>query len=412
MLLSKSTLTNYIYKNRVKILWIIATILLFYFTLFSVNKINEPSYGFASYYTASRLLIEGENVAGFYNDDWFRLKVEKYVPGVDEVYLVNMPTTALILVPIAALDYSTARSIWIIFNLIFLFVTTLIIIKQMKLNEEWLPLSLILILLFQPLYANISFGQIYIFIFCLLVFAWFAYQAGNEKLAGVLIGFVFIVKTAALFMPILFLIKKKWKALMWFVLTVLCLIFLTLPILGLDPWLAYLNTLLSYASSPTLSVTAYQSVHSFFHHFLFFDEKWNLFPLAHLPLIAIVLTILFSLTILIITVIGANKIKKPDLAFGIFLIISIILNPASIDYHYMIMMIPILISFEWLNGSNSSINWSLFIISFVLIAASIPYISPKVTKGLLAVFAYPKLYGALGFLLLYLKVAFKKEYYV
>lgn len=389
----------------------IATILLFYFILFSVNKINEPSYGFTSYYTASRLLIEGENVAAFYNDDWFGSKVEEYVPGVDEVYLVNMPTTALVLVPIAALDYSTARSIWIIFNLIFLFITALIFLKQMKLNRNWLPLSVLLILMFQPLYANISFGQIYIFIFCLLVLAWFAYQAGNEKLAGVLIGFVFIVKTAALFIPILFLIKKKWKALIWFVLTVLCLFIITLPILGLDPWLAYLKTLLSYASSPTLSLTAYQSVHSFFHHFLFFDEKWNLFPLANLPLLAKVLTILFSSIILIITTIGAYRIKKPDIAFGIFLIISIILNPASIDYHYMIMLIPILISFEWLNESNSRLNWSLFIISFVLIAASIPYTSPKVTKGLLAVFTYPKLYGALGFLLLYLRVAFKKEYY-
>lgn len=399
---------NSVVRYRIQILWVFVIILICYLSFFSLKKLSIPSYGFASYYTASRLLIEGENVAGFYNEDWFRLKVEIYVSGVDEVYLVNTPTTALILVPIASLDYSTARSIWIIFNLIFLFATALILIKQMKLNKEWLPLSVLLILLFQPLYANISFGQIYIFIFCLLVLAWFAYQAGNEKLAGVLIGFVFILKTAALFMPILFLIKKKWKALIWFVLTVLCLFILTLPILGLDPWLAYLKTLLSYASSPTLSLTAYQSVHSFFHHFLFFDEKWNLFPLAHLPLLAKVLTILFSSIILIITAIGAYRIKKPDLVFGIFLIISIILNPASIDYHYMIMLIPILISFEWLNGSNSRLNWSLFIISFVLIAASIPYTSPQVTKGLLAVFAYPKLYGALGFLLLYLRAAFKK----
>lgn len=401
---------NSLVKYRIQILWVVVIILIFYLSFFSLKKLSIPSYGFASYYTASRLLIEGENVAEFYNDDWFRIKVEKYVPGVDEVYLVNMPTTALNLVPIAALDYSTARSIWIIFNLVFLFVTALIIIKQKKFNKVWLPLSVLLILLFQPLYANISFAQIYIFILCLLVYAWFAYQSGNEKLAGVLIGLVFIVKTAAIFIPIVFLIKKKWKALIWFVLTILCLFGLTLPILGLDSWVAYLNKLMKYSSSPTLSVTAYQSVHSFFHHFFFFDEKWNLFPLVHLPFLAKALTILFSVIILIVTVIGANKINKPDQTFGIFLIISIILNPASIDYHYLIMLIPILISFEWLIGSNSRLNWSLFIISFVLIAASIPYISPKVTKDLFAIFAYPKLYGALGFLFLYLRAAYKKEY--
>jgi len=398
-------------KYKIQILWVIVIILFCYLIFFSLKKLSIPSHGFATYYTASKLLIEGKSAANFYDDDWFSARVEEKVPGIYEVYLVNLPTTALVLVPIAALEYSTARSIWIIFNLIFLFVTALIIVKQMKLNEVWLPLALLLILLFQPLYANVSFGQIYIFIFCLLVFAWFAYKSGNEKLAGALIGLVFILKTAALFIPILFMMKKKLKAFMWFVLTVLCLFITTLPILGLDPWLAYLNKLMSYSSSPTLSVTAYQSVHSFFHHFFFFDEKWNLFPLADLPLLAKVLTILFSLMILLVTVIGANKIKKPDPAFGIFLIISIILSPASIDYHYVILLIPILISFEWLKGSKSRLNWSLFIISFILIAASIPYISPKITKGLLAIFAYPKLYGALGFLFLYLQAAYKKESY-
>jgi hypothetical protein len=34
----------------------------------------------------------------------------------------------------------------------------------------------------------------------------------------------------------------------------------------------------------------------------------------------------------------------------------------------------------------------------LLIALFLPYISPKITRSLLAVFAYPKLYGAIGIL--------------
>lgn len=392
-------------KYNIQILWVCVIIFFCFLIYFSIKKLSVPSHGFASYYTASKMIIEGENIADFYDDDWFSTKVEEKVPGIYEVYLVNLPTTALVLVPIAALDYSTSRSIWIIFNLILLFVTVLVIIKQMKLSDIWLPLALLIILLFQPLYTNISFGQIYIFIFCLLAFAWFTYKSGNEKLSGILIGLVFIIKTAALFIPVLFLIKKKWIALLWFLLTVLCLFIITLPVLGLDSWSTYINKMISYSSSPTLSVTAYQSVHSFFHHFFVFDEKWNPYPPAHLPTLAKVLTILFSFIVLSVTVIKSYKINKPEQTFGIFLIISVILNPASIDYHYMIMLIPILILFGWLTESSSKLSWSVFIISFILIAASIPYISPKITKGLLAVFAYPKLYGALGLLFLYLRVA-------
>jgi hypothetical protein len=45
----------------------------------------------------------------------------------------------------------------------------------------------------------------------------------------------------------------------------------------------------------------------------------------------------------------------------------------------------------------------------LLIAVFLPYISPKVTGGLWAVFAYPKLYGAIGLLGLLLFAAYKSK---
>lgn len=371
---------------------------------------SRPSHGFASYYTASNLLIEGENVADFYDDDWFSSKVEKYIPGVYELYLVNMPTTALIFLPLANFDYTTAKLIWNIFNIVFLAVIVGLIIKRMHYREIWLPLFLILFLTFQPLYANISFGQFYIFIFCLLVLAWFAYESGNELLLGIIIGMVIIPKIAGVFLLILLALNKKWKSLLWIFVTVFFLIITTLPLLGLDSWFTYVNKLLRYTSSPTLSVTAYQTMHSYFHHFFVFDEQWNSEPLINLPFLAKSLTIFFSVLILIITIIIAFKNKKSDLVFGSFIIIGIILSPASIDYHYMLMLIPILILFNWLIKNSSTVLWIIFLISFALIAASLPYISPKITSGLWAVFAYPKLYGALGFWALSLRVSYISKF--
>jgi hypothetical protein len=317
-----------------------------------------------------------------------------------------MPTTALVFLPIANFDYKTAKIIWTIFNILFLTVAIGLIISRMKLEGIWLPLVFIILFSFQPLYANISFGQVYILIFCLLVLAWFAYESGNEKLLGIIIGLVFIFKTAGAFLLILLALKKKWRSLRWFFAVALFLFVVTLPIFGVDSWLAYLNKLLDYSSSPTLSVTAYQTIHSFFHHLFVFDVKWNSEPLINLPLLGKSMSLFFTLIILTVTIIFAIKSKKSEIIFGSFIIVGIILSPPSIDYHYMLMLIPILILLNWLIKNPSPFMWVFFAISFLLIAASLPYISPNITSGHWALFAYPKLYGALGLWFLSLRVSY------
>jgi hypothetical protein len=401
---------NNVLRYKIQILWVIASVMAAYFIFFTVKNATLPSFGFASYYTASKLLIEGEDPADFYDENWFASKVEKYVPGVYEIYLVNMPTTALIFLPIANTDYNSARFVWIFFNLFLSAFMVGLIIRRMKFEGIWLPFILILFFSFQPLYANISFGQVYIFIFFLLVLAWFAYGLANETSLGFILGCVFILKSAGLLLWILLAFQKKWKSLISIFATVTILIITTLPFVGLDSWLAYGNKVISYTSSPTLSVTAYQTIHSFCHHFFVFDSHWNPDPLVNLPFVATALTMIFSFLILIVTSINALIFKKSDLAFGSFIIAGLILSPATIDYHYVLILIPVIILIKWLKINPSVSMWTIFSFSFILIALSIPYTSQKVTSGLWAIFAYPKLYGALGLWGLSLRASYVSKF--
>ncbi len=152
-------------KNRNRILWGVVVILAVYFIYFVVINASRSTQGFASYYTASKLLADGENVRRFYDDDWFSGNVKRFVPEVYEIYNVNMPTTALIVLPLVSFDYSTARIIWTIVNFIILFAAVLFLIQKFNYKEFWTPLILILFLSYQPLYANILFGQAYILIY-------------------------------------------------------------------------------------------------------------------------------------------------------------------------------------------------------------------------------------------------------
>jgi hypothetical protein len=84
------------------------------------------------------------------------------------------------------------------------------------------------------------------------------------------------------------------------------------------------------------------------------------------------------------------------MVFGAFIIAGVILSPVSLDYHYTILLLPILLLIAWIRKNPSILLWILLLIFVVLITADTPYTSSRISGGGWAVFAYPKLYGAIG----------------
>ena len=389
----KSTISK-LNQFKIYLLWGIALTLAVYFSHFIISNADSPKHGFASYYTSAKLLSEGEDVSRFYDNDWFSSKVKNFVPEIYDIYHVNFPTTTLIFLPLSGFDYSAAKIIWTIFNLCIFVITIFFLIKSFK--KIHLPLIIILVLSFQPLYANFLFGQAYVFIFCLLALAWYAYKTDRDGLLGLIIGVIFIVKSTSFIFFILLLIQKKWRSFLWAVLTALFVAVSTLPWIGFEAWYTYTEKLMNYVSHPSLSVTAYQTIHSFFQHFTILNHQWNPTPIINLPILGKILSILSIFIVLVYSSVKAHQLKKSDLAFGAFVVAGLIISPVSIDYHYTIIILPILILLKRVLQNQSQIALAALILFAGLIAAYIPYTSSKVTVGWLAIFAYPKLYGAAG----------------
>lgn len=394
------------YKIKNQILWTVAVILFIYLIYFVVVNAGKETHGFASYYTASKLLLSGENVSMFYNDDLFSERVKEFVPGVYEIYHVNTPAMSLVTLPFVVFDFITAKVFWTIINLLVLALTTRFLLTWLKFDKQRSLLTIIMILCFQPLYANVFYGQIYLLIFCLLIFAGSAYSSGNYKLLGIILGFIIVIKLAGLILLVLLIVQKKWRSLVWTFIIMTTMVVISFSFVGVESWFVYAESLMKYFSSPTLSVTAYQTVHSFFSHLTEYDQQWNPEPLINLPLLGKVLIYLSTIVVLGAICYFANKIKNADLTFGIFIIAGIILSPASLDYHYIIILIPLMIFIKNFYPVESGWIHLGLIMVYVLIAAAIPYTSPKVTGGFLSVFAYPKLYGAVGLLVLFFLSAF------
>lgn len=381
---------------KICLLWGLAVLLAFYFLHFVILNSDTPSHGFASYYTASRLLIEGEEVSRFYNNDWFSSKVKTYVPGIYEIYHVNFPTTTLLLLPLSAFNYTTAKVLWTIFNMLLLFSTIAFLLKKFQFEKMWIPAVLILVFCFQPLYANFSYGQAYMFVFFLLVLAWYAYKTDRDLLLGLIIGFIFIMKSTSSVFFIFLLIQRKWQSFIWALFTVFLVVLLSLPWIGLNAWTVYTEKFISFVSHPSLSVTAYQTIHSLLSHITIFHEQWNPVPIINLPELGKATAIFAVLAILAFTTIRLFNSQKSDLAFSAFVVIGLIVSPVSLDYHYTVMILPVFLSLKLMSKNQSKVVWCVLILFIILIASYIPYTSPKVTEGWIAVLAYPKLYGAAG----------------
>lgn len=391
---ARATLDDRWYRPARLGLWLLILLLALRFAFFVADAAARPSNGFVAYYVAARLVKDGADVGRFYDDAWFRSAIARYGPAVNDIYNVSPPTTALLLLPLAGFSYAGARSVWTLFNLVCLVGVGVWLMWQSDLRGLWVPSFAVLMLAYQPLYANFAQGQAYVLLLAWLVVAWYGYRHQRAWLLGISLGLMLVFKTAGVLLWPLLLIRRRWRALVWGTLTVLVVSLASLPWLGLGTWRTYFRLLPRLSAQPEMAVTAYQTQLSFFRHLFTFDERWNPAPLLHAPALGTWLPRLGIAAVAGISAYAAYTTDRDDLAFAAFAVATVLLSPVSLDYHYTLLLLPIAILVAWVQ--ERAWSWPAFVlgISAILIAADLPYQSPRLAAGALALLAYPKLYGA------------------
>ncbi|MBI3732988.1 MAG: DUF2029 domain-containing protein, partial [Chloroflexi bacterium] len=423
----------------------------------------RPTAGFGYLYTAARLLQQGFAVSRFYDNAWFGARVGEYAPGVFDLYSPNPPTVSLILLPLAGLDYASARGIWMLFNLICLsgIVGVLGAVGGHR-RGVWVLAFIALALAYQPLYAVFRDAQVYGLLLGLLVAAWYGYRRRRDGWLGAALGLLLVFKLAGLWLWPLLVVERRWRALAWGAATALAVCVVSLPWLGIEAWLAGFRALAELGGQPSNAVTAYQTLMSLTRHLTTYDAQWNPSPWLDWPALG---AWLFGLGFLMITGLSlyqAHRSGASNLAFAALVAAGVILSPSSLDYHYLLMLLPIaLLIAEWqrrvtrfnfrlviddfrltIINHTSKINArhtpavvqraastgsgrtefipvvrgvlralagtpvrgefnarrlapALLLIAIALIAADLPYRSPRLAEGAWALLAYPKLAGAM-----------------
>jgi len=379
------------------VLWLVTAALAVRFALFAVSVARRPSDGFAAYYTAARLLRTDVPVSRFYDDAWFGARVAADAPGVRDIYFVNPPPAALILLPLADLSYGDARAIWTALNVLLLAAALGWMLRELGMRGALVPLFLIAALASQPLIAEFHQGQAYVLLLFLLVAAWSGYRRGRPALLGITLGTALVLKTAGVLLLPVLVVQRRWSAVAWTVGSAAAIALASLPRMGLSAWWAYAGTLRRLTTEPDLAVTAYQAAPGLVRHLTTPDATWNPAPLLDVAAAGRVAGLALSLGIVALVLVLAYRLPEQfDLCCAAALLAGIIVSPVSLDYHYPLLLLPLILLLARVTRAPVNPGPALALAAgWLLIAVDLPYRTTSMGVGLRALLAYPKLYGAL-----------------
>jgi hypothetical protein len=388
---------------------------------------GELSYGFAAYYTAARLVREGVDMDPFYENRWFQDRtIEQGFVDTPDIFFPNPPPMALLLLPLSGLSARDADVIWTLANVAMLVAAMAVVIDTLRRaglvvdrRSPVLWAFVALVAIYKPVWQAIYYGQAYILLLLWLSLAMRAYVLGQDRRLGLWLGLMFVTKTAGSLLWTLLVFGRRFRAFAWGIGTIVVTAVGASPLLGWSVWWRYVERLPGLVNQPWTGVTAYQTLASFVHHNLRVEPRSNAEPLADLPGIVAPLATGLSLTLFVMAVAAGWLLPRAlttgqlRLArFGLLSGLMIPLQPLGEEYHYTLTLPAVFtllaLALQAEPGARRELMLLLAVVGTLLIAAPLHHTDPRLSPGLRALLAYPKLYGGLllaGSMAVYIIVA-------
>ncbi|MCL4511098.1 MAG: DUF2029 domain-containing protein [Bacteroidetes bacterium] len=130
--------------------------------------------------------------------------------------------------------------------------------------------------------ANFRSSEPFIILTLLFVLAFYSLVINAEGAAGVLLGLIFPFKVFAAIPAVLFLLSKKWRAFLYFVITSVIVLIFTYLIVGKPTIVYYLQKVFPFYINGRIQnpySISYQTAWSFFRRIFVFDNTLNIHPL-------------------------------------------------------------------------------------------------------------------------------------
>ena len=362
----------------------IAGMMLAVFTLFSAGSITH---GFVSYYTASRLLVSGELGPLAYDDRWFGEVVQRLTgTSVREIFIPNPPPMALMALPLAGLAPQAARAVWLVASLAALLGGVAALIRFQARRNRDLSIPVVLLMLLAPaVFTNLRIGQGYLFVFGLFAAAAVLLLRNRDRLAGVCLGLLLVLKTSGVALALLLVVRRRWTAVSAAALTAIVVAVAITPWIDPAMWWVYPSHVQAYVARPASSVTAYQTTLGLVRHLCVADPQWNPSPAANCASIAFVIPSVLIGGATLVTALLARRSQQSAAWIASAATLSVLTLPAVAEPHFALMAVPLALL---------RLRVTEFAVIAALLLVPLELTAEKFTAGWWAVLAYPRLYAA------------------
>jgi hypothetical protein len=330
-----------------------------------------------------------------------------------DIYNINPPTTAIMLLPIAWLAPETADILWNILNVVLLAGALWLVVAALEVagyplrSRPTLLLALIgFAAIFNPVYMNFQYGQAYVVMLFLLCVALLAFVRGWDVRLGGSLALMLTLKSAGALLWLVLLLDRRWRAFGFGLGGVMLIVLLAVPLLGLRVWWEYALWLPSLSDQPWTGVTAYQTTSSLIHHLFKFDARFSPDPLIDLPWLASPLSVLTTL-VLLGAAVATGWLVARDLPgaqgrllrFSMISALMIAVQPVGEEHSYAVLLpaalIALVVAVDAAPGARRELMVSTAALGAMLIAVPLPFLDGALVFGWRALLAYPKLYGVL-----------------
>jgi hypothetical protein len=377
---------------RPALLWaLLAALVALFLVRTVIPAAGRISNGFLGCYVAGQMLKKGEPGGDLYDDALVLARSAQVSGGPVDVYSPNPPPLAVAFLPLAYLQLTDARHLWIWLNVLFLGLAIALIATQFSRPSPLLPIVVLtaLFTLASPVRHQIFQGQLYGLLLLLHVIGWRAYTRRRDALAGTALGLAMVLKVSGWPIGLLMIAQRRWTAVAWAVIAALAVAIITLPWVGVDAWRAeFLNSIPETLRGSSATITAYQDTTGFWQHWFRYDAQLNPSPIIDAPWLATILTLATTVIACVALVVRRSPTY---VSFGAAVALIELLGPSAEQYHYTVLMLPLAILWHeaWLHRSKVALGAA--VVATLLIGWPIDYLAPHPAWALLL--SYPRLLG-------------------
>ncbi|MHB1416742.1 MAG: glycosyltransferase family 87 protein [Chloroflexota bacterium] len=329
---------------------------------------------FAAYYLAGQGFLQGLD---FYQREAIESLASAAGIVGDLGPFLYPPLFAMGVVPLAGLDYVTARWLWFALSATGL-VSALLLLKSvtgLRLGPGWRGPAVAFVAFFTPIGDDLLKGQVSWLLLLLLVAAWWALRGRRPYLGGTLIALATTIKLAPALFVVHLGLRRELRATAASLVAGTALLMISVLALGIDRHLTFLFDTMPFIGVQVGS-TANISLAGAFTRF--FDPGSLAGPLWPNPWLHVVGTAAASLIVLAVFVrdgLAQPRPKAADEGFALVAICMLLLTPSSRAYTLVVGVMALAVIFARFRASPEP-DWHLF--DALLIAVLLLAIPPDI----------------------------------